>query len=214
MLMAAQVFSSLGIGLLVGILLGLSSAPVVGLVVGSITALLASLLGFNLPTKERAENASGNQLPQAMVQMLIALRAGTFGFACVAGIFIGIYMRTHDVLSPPARGLEARYAELLAVGFDPEQARALLVSPSGAPPAAGDSEPNTRQTVLFRIDAENCSQLGEDRFASLAAAAAYYRGRDLDWLADIAEGLDAGLDDEAQKRRALAAVVNVACRAD
>lgn len=214
MLIATQVFSSLGIGLLVGILLGLSSAPVVGLVVGSITALLASLLGLKLPARDSAAAATDDQLPQAMVQMLIGVRAGTFGFACVVGIFAGIYMRTHDLLSPPARGLEARYAELLAVGFDPGEARNLLISPPATSGHGGEGKLDTRQTVLFSIDAENCSQLSEDRFASLSAAAAYYRGRELDWLADIAEGLDAGLADEDQKRRALAAVVNVACRAD
>ena len=214
MLMTTQVFSSLGIGLLVGILLGLSSAPVVGLVVGSITALLASLLGFKLPVREGADGSKADQLPQATVQILIGLRAGTFGFACVLGIFAGIYMRTHDLLSPPERGLEARYAELLAVGFGPEQARARLMPSPATLQTVAERKPDTRQTVLFSIDAENCSQLSEDRFASLAAAAAYYRGRDLDWLADIALGLDAGLDDESQKRRALAAVVDVACRAD
>jgi len=214
MLMTTQVFSSLGIGLLVGILLGLSSAPVVGLVVGSITALLASLLGFKVPTRDRDEGAADEQLPPALAQMLIGVRAGTFGFACVLGIFAGIYMRTHDVLSPPERGLETRYAELLAVGFDPEKARALLISPSGAALATGNREPDTRQTVLFSVDAEKCAQLDVDRFASLDAAASYYRGLELDWLAEIALGLEAGLAEEEQKRRALTAVVNVACRAD
>ena len=210
MLMATQVFSSLGIGLLVGILLGLSSAPVVGLIVGSITALLASLLGFKLPERF-AGAAPGEPLAQEMQQTLIGLRAGTFGFACVLGILAGIFMRTHDFLSPPQPGLEARYAELLAVGFAPEEARRILIDPGALP---DESSPTTRQTVLFSIDAETCAQLAADRFASLAAAADYYRSRDLQWLADITLQLEAGIDDESAQRLALDAVVEAACHAD
>ena len=211
MLMATQVFSSLGIGLLVGILLGLSSAPVVGLIVGSITALLASVLGFKMPTWGSAGNESKERLPETSVQTLIGLRAGTFGFACVLGIFVGIYMRTHDVLSPRPPGLAERYEELLAIGFAPEDARALLV---GAGAASADAIPTTRQTVLFSGDADACENLAADRFATLAVAADYYRSRDLDWLADITRDIDAGLDEDADKRFALDAVVRAACRDD
>jgi hypothetical protein len=212
-LITTQVFSSLGVGLLVGILLGLSSAPVVGLLVGSLTALLASLLGFKLPTRGETESGpAAASLSQELVQTLIGLRAGTFGFACVLGIFVGIYLRTHDVLSPAAPGLEERYAELLAIGFSPQEARSVLVDGAFTDPAA--ATPTTRNTVLFGIDTALCQQLAPDRFATLAAAADYYRGRDLAWLADIALELDRGLDGEAEKRLALDAVVRTACRDD
>lgn len=211
MLIATQVFSSLGVGFLVGILLGLSSAPVVGLLVGSLTALLASLLGFKLPTRGDAD--SDAPLPREIVQTLIGLRAGTFGFACVLGIFVGIFMRTHDVLSPPEPGLEERYAELLAIGFSQEEARSVLIG-GGASAGSPASTPTTRNTVLFGIDAALCQQLAPDRFATLAAAADYYRGRDLAWLADITRELDNGLDAEGEKRLALNAVVRAACRDD
>lgn len=211
MLVGTQIFSSLGIGLLVGVLLGLSSAPVVGLVVGSITALLASLLGFRLPNRD--DNASSSEnLPEAMRQMLIGLRAGTFGFACIVGILAGIYMRTHDTLSPPEKGLEARYTELISIGFDPKDARRLLISPSGQITPSTGSTPDTQNTILFSTDAETCAQLEADRFANLAAAASYYRGLELDWLANLTRDLDAGLSDDAEKRLALTAVISTLCR--
>ena len=212
MLMATQVFSSLGIGLLVGILLGLSSAPVVGLIVGSITALLASLLGFKVPVRGGGDDGHDDRLPEASAQTLIGLRAGTFGFACVLGIFVGIYMRTHDVLSPKPPGLAERYEELLAIGFAPEAARGLLVGDGPAAYAAPEATPTTRQTVLFESEIEGCSNLAADRFATLEVAADYYRSRDLDWLADIAGDIDEELEEDGDKRFALDAVVSAACR--
>jgi hypothetical protein len=212
MLVVTQVFSSFGIGLLVGLLLGLSSAPVVGLVVGSITALLASLLGFELPTRDE----SASPIPRELRQTLIGVRAGTFGLACILGIFAGIYMRTHDVLSPPEPGLTERYEELQSIGFSPERARELLV-PGGelALAAATESDaPTTRNTVLFSVDAETCQQIAVDRFATVSAAADYYESRSLARLARITRDLDRELATEDDKRLAVKAVVEVMCERD
>ena len=212
MLVVTQVFSSFGIGLLVGLLLGLSSAPVVGLVVGSITALLASLLGFDLPSKGESESS----IPRELRQTLIGVRAGTFGLACILGIFAGIYMRTHGVLSPPEPGLKERYEELQSIGFSPERARELLV-PGGEVASAsptGDAPPSTRDTVLFSVDAETCQQIAVDRFATMAAAADYYESKSLERLAKITRDFDQKLATEDNKRLAVKAVVEVMCEGD
>ena len=209
MLVATQVFSSVGIGLLVGLLLGLSSAPVVGLVVGSVTALLAGLLGVAVPVKDGEQAAP---IPRGQQQALIGLRAGTFGLACIVGMFAGIYMRTHNLLSPPEPGLQERYDELMAIGFSAERARELVV----AAPAAGAAEagPSTRDTVLFSVDAETCEQLDIDRFGTLAAAASYYDTRELGRLARITRELDETIGDDAGKRAAVSAVLEVMCESD
>lgn len=106
------------------ILLGLSSSPVVGLVVGSITALLASLIGLKNPA---TDDDSGSQILTNSQFKLAGLRTGSFGLACVLGIFVGIYMRTHNVLSPVEPTLKVQFNELTQIGFSPKEARDLLV---------------------------------------------------------------------------------------
>lgn len=213
MLLLTQVFSSLGIGLLIGLLLGLSSAPVVGMVVGSVTALLASLLGVSLPSKD----ATAEPLSRERQQALIGVRAGTFGLACIVGMFAGIYMRTHDVLSPPLPGLEERYQELQSIGFTPEQARSLLVPSvkveAGGDGSAGDA-PSIRNTTLFSVDAETCQQIAIDRFATLEAAAKYYQGRELPRLARLTREIDQSIEADKDKRTAVRAMLEVACEED
>ena len=211
MLVATQVFSSLGIGLLVGLLLGLSSAPVVGMVVGSVTALLASLLGVGLPSKGDDQSPISRERQQS----LIGLRAGPFRLACIVGMFSGIYMRTHDLLSPPPTGLKERYEELQSIGFSPERARELLVPAAGAAAPTGDSvKPTTRNTTLFSVDAETCQQIAIGRFASLGAAAGYYEGKGLARLARLTREIDQSINDEAGKRVAVGAVLEVMCEED
>jgi hypothetical protein len=211
MLVATQIYSSLGIGLLVGLLLGLSSAPVVGLVVGSVTALLAGLLGVAVPSRD----AQQAPVPREQQQALIGLRAGTFGLACIVGMFAGITMRTYNVLSPPEPGLREHYEELMAIGFSAERARELAV----AAPATGvvgvdDAGPTTRDTVLFSVDSETCQQLAIDRFGTLSAAADYYETKGFDRLARITRELEQNIDDDSERRAAMGAVLEILCETD
>ena len=208
MLVATQVFSSTGIGLLVGLLLGLSSAPVVGLVVGAVTSLLAGLLGVAVPGK----NGESEPVPREQQQALIGLRAGTFGLACTVGLFAGIYMRTHNVLSPPEPGLQERYQELVAIGFAPERARELVAGTYGHTGTTPATQPVTRDTVLFSVDAETCQRLDIERFATLEAAASYYQSQDLEELARVTRRLDQSIEAEQDKRAAVGAAVELLCQ--
>lgn len=100
-------FSGIGIGLMVGVLLGLSISPVVGYFIGAVGTGLAALLGLN----DRHFSAAKG------------VRIGAFGFATVAGAAIGIYARTHDVF---ARSLQEQKAEIERVGYRPEEALAIM----------------------------------------------------------------------------------------
>lgn len=124
-----QVFSGLGIGLLVGIIVGLSVSPVVSIILGSLAALLAAFMG--LQDGGAAEPANPNFLSRLNMS---GLRMGSFGFACVAGILFGLFIRSHDLLSIP---VERQVEKWTKAGYKVEEARQFVAFQKlGVKPAA------------------------------------------------------------------------------
>jgi hypothetical protein len=163
-------FSGSGIGLLIGVLMGMSVTPTVAVIIGALASGLAILLGLN---DEHFNNAK-------------AVRIGGFGFACVLGIYFGLYARTHQMLSPaevPPPTLTEQKAEYVALGFSEREAldfiaftRFKIKNPSwvllgeaGAPSgtaAAGESlTEKARMTLLFgaEVDLDKCDELAGPR---------------------------------------------------
>jgi hypothetical protein len=101
------VFSGSGIGLLIGVLMGLATSPVVGVIIGALASSLALILGLN----------------EKHISTLKSIRIGAFGFACVAGACAGIFIRSHNLLSPNLEELKAQY---LRLGYNQEQALAFI----------------------------------------------------------------------------------------
>ncbi len=99
-----DIYSSTGLGLLVGLLMGLAVSPTVGLVVGGLASTLALLLGLNDRHFSRAK----------------AIRIGTFGFVCVVGALLGMLARTHQVFAP---SLSDQLSEYTDAGYTEEEAR-------------------------------------------------------------------------------------------
>ena len=82
-------FASLGLGLLIGLIMGLSISPTTKIVMGVLAAGLGAFLGFD----QRAFKASsGDDAPPARGDLLRELRVGSFAFAVVAGILVGMTM--------------------------------------------------------------------------------------------------------------------------
>ena len=96
-------YSGAGIGLLIGVLMGLAVSPTVGIIIGALASSLAILLGLN---DKHFSNAK-------------AVRIGSFGFACVLGALIGIFIRTNSLLAPD---LKSQYDKYIDVGFEHEEA--------------------------------------------------------------------------------------------
>ncbi len=212
--MAVQVFSGASIGLLLGLLMGLSTSPVVALVVGALAALLGAVV---LP---QAKGAANDTTPAR--QQAAAWRSGALGLAAIVGLVAGLWMRTHDVLSPPRPTLVQQVAALQAAGFGAEEARRLVAgrefpaaraasAPTAAAPAAAAAD--HRSTVLFSADATTCERLAPSRFKDVAAAAVAYEAAGFASLAGVARSLGKELADESQRKVALVAVVGVACAA-
>lgn len=96
-------YSGAGIGLLIGVLMGLAVSPTVGIIIGALASSLAILLGLNDKHFSDAK----------------AIRIGSFGFACVIGALIGIFIRTNSLLAPDIKSQFDKYRK---VGFDTTQA--------------------------------------------------------------------------------------------
>lgn len=97
-----------GIGLLFGIIMGTSTTPTVATILGALTAVLAGVLGLN---DKYFNNAK-------------AVRIGSFGFACVIGAYMGLFVRSHNLLSPSPEALKKQYVQL---GFSEERALELVL---------------------------------------------------------------------------------------
>ena len=105
-------FAGGAIGLLVGVSAGLSSAPVIAVVVGAISAGLLILLGLK---RGDAGESSARNAGAAMMA-----RVAAFGIVCTLALVGGVMARAYDVLSPSAIKLAEGWK---AAGFSPDQAR-------------------------------------------------------------------------------------------
>jgi hypothetical protein len=218
-MLAAQIFSGAGVGLLLGILLGLSSSPVVSLVVGALAALLAAFIGIRLPGKEAAD-APPETISVAQ-RRAAAFRAGAFGLTCVLGLLGGIYLRTHNSLSPAQPSLRQQVDELTAVGFSAVEARriavlhSLDVGSSEAKPTettkAADAVAMVRSTLLFAGSAERCERVSVDRFKDMAAAMAAYKAMDEPALLRVATAINQRLADDKARMELLRSVAEAVC---
>jgi hypothetical protein len=218
-MLIAQIFSGAGVGLLLGILLGLSSSPVVSLVVGALAAVLATFIGIRGPNKDSLE-APGEATNGAQRKGL-AFRAGAFGFTCIVGLLTGIYLRTHDSLSPPRPSLKQQVDELVSVGFSAAEARRIAVLHSldaeraEAKPAdavrASESAGAVQSTLLFGTSAETCDRVNVDRFKNMTTAIAAYNAMGESALLRIAQAINQQPLDDKARMALLRSVVEAVC---
>jgi hypothetical protein len=133
-----------GLGLLVGVLLGLSVTQLVGGVVAALSAVLAGFFGLS-----------------GMAGAGRSWRIGAFGFGCVLGVLAGLAIRSGALLAPSIASDVARWQ---LAGFPPEEARAyVLYERLGVKPAgitlAERPAPGAGSNVLFADKSGVCSQL-------------------------------------------------------
>lgn len=205
----SEALAGAALGLLVGALLGMSTSPVVGTVLAALTALLATVLGLS------ADATPGN--PQRWLPSASAVRITSFSILALVGALGGVYIRTHDALSP---GLAMQAVEWQNIGFEKSVAKELVayrvlgivpadwtVAPKGDSDSKDDVKPDPRRSVLFSANANDCAQLRPDRFAAgeLARSFAAAGGR---WeaLANAVKPMS-----DVQQKDALTAAWRIAC---
>ena len=122
-------YGGAGIGLLFGIVMGSSIAPIAAKTLAVLATLLAAMLGLNDKYFNDAKS----------------VRIGSFGFACVLGIIIGMFVRANNILSPSMMDLKQQY---LAVGFSEEEAlHFIVIKEFGGTVSGSDSSVNTPQLI-------------------------------------------------------------------
>jgi hypothetical protein len=159
--MFGQLFAGTGLGLLVGILVGLSSSPVVSVVVGALAAGMVTLLGYTRSSKDGEHAYSEGSV----------LRLGSFGVACAVAILCGLYIRTHNWLSPT---ITDQVADVQKAGYTPEEAHrwvayknvgTVLTSATGTTPTPTSAANSVASSVLFAGDnSGECQNFDPSRF--------------------------------------------------
>jgi hypothetical protein len=159
--MFSQVFAGGGLGLLVGLLLGLSSSPTVALVVGALATAMTTLLGF----VKADGGTTGISLKSS------AVRLGSFGFACAVAVLLGLLMRTHEWASP---SVDQQINALVKAGYSPDEARQWVEYRSLGtilnPAARGTSGAESRSP------ASNTSDLAASHSAALGSSVLFSGG--------------------------------------
>ena len=143
-LLLADVAAGGGMGLLVGMLLGLSVAQAVGGVIAALSALIGGFLGLT----------GGGDYARSW-------RTGAFGLACVIGALLGLFVRSGAVLAP---SIEQDVAQWQRAGFSKEQALSYVafarlgIKPAGSEMTARPV-PDATSNALFADRAGVCARL-------------------------------------------------------
>ncbi|GAB3013899.1 hypothetical protein GCM10027284_37340 [Cyclobacterium sediminis] len=130
----AAIFNGLGIGAFLGLLLGLSVSPVVSGVIGTISSLLAILVGLN----------------EKFLDPIKSLRIGSFGLFSVVGILLGLYIRANNPFAP---SLADKMNDYLEIGYSDIEARKFVTGFIRADSTIAKREANVLYSTEFKIEA-------------------------------------------------------------
>lgn len=145
---STAIFGGAGIGVLIGLLIGMSTSGTVGLVIGALASVLLVLLGF----KEKGDSN------------LQTLRVGSFGLFCSCAIMLGIYFRVNNSFTPSLQSeIEEWTSDSL---FSLEEAKSyVLYGRYGFIPNKAEINPEMdvkrRQLVLYNsnVDVTTCEEV-------------------------------------------------------
>lgn len=153
----ATILSGIGMGLLLGIIIGLSTTEVVKAIMGILTALLGAFLGFD--KRSFAGMEADEYLKEKHNSLFTALRAGWFGLAVVAGILSGMWIRTNEIFTPSVKWSVDQWT---AAGYDSLYARKLVTYQRFAiDPNTGELRPETELNKSARSSLFSSEQAQE-----------------------------------------------------
>lgn len=123
---AINVWSGAGLGLLLGVIVGLSQTPVVAEVMGVLTGLLAVFLGL--------QGSGDAELPVVGKLRMNGARIGSFGLAAALGLILGLFLRVANPFVETPDQEFARWAKAFP-GNEVLARQAMLFERMGIEPA-------------------------------------------------------------------------------
>ncbi|WP_422369491.1 hypothetical protein [Pelagibius sp.] len=168
----AMFAAACALGLLTGLLIGLSTSGVTGSVVSAVLAMAAgvvALTGVKNPFLPKGESAAPRSAGHNWA-------VTAFAVMTIAGLGSGLWARTHDLLSPTPQEIAERWQ---AIGLAPEIARrvavwqlsGLTLSTEGEVSAEAAEGPLKTASVLFSGEAGAACQRTDPSRAPDAAEA-------------------------------------------
>jgi hypothetical protein len=169
---AINVWSGAGLGLLLGVIVGLSQTPVVAEVMGVLTGVLAVFLGL--------QGGRDADLPVVGKLRLNGARIGSFGVAAALGLILGLFLR---VANPFVETPDQEFARWAKAFPDNEvlARQAMLYERTGIQPAQwyfangvgmevslNTDQAKTRRAVLYSVlnRTNLCNELDPARFTN------------------------------------------------
>lgn len=165
----AAILAGIGMGLLLGVIMGLSVSEVVKVILGALSVLLAAFLGFD---KRDFSGMDKDTYQKDKHETLItSLRAGFFGLAVVVGIFLGMWVRTTGVMAVP---IKDSVQEWIDAGYDSTTARKyvayerLAIDPTTGEAGEIGMLQRSQQTNLFSAEdiSSLCSTIDPDNWGN------------------------------------------------
>ena len=134
-----QAIGGLGLGVLMGLIIGLSTSEVVALILGALTAILTAIFGIS------SFEAKENKLTLPKYVFL-----GVFGVFCFLSIIMGVTIRNHNFLSP---SIELQVKKLKKADFTNEEIKnILLFSEYGIKPVGFEIVPAIKPESILMAD--------------------------------------------------------------
>lgn len=185
---SGEICTGAAFGLLAGLMLGMSVSPVVGTVIGPLFAMAAMFLGLQ-PAAETEGGTGGRRLPRPR-----AGQAGAFALGCLLALLAGVWIRTHNALSPP---LKDQINTLVEAGLSIEQAQKIVIAremrvvlgEGGEAKPADGKDVSPGASVLFSELQRRLTTLKPARFGDEAKLLSAYKeaGDDTRQLAEAVE---------------------------
>ena len=96
--------SSMLLGQLVGILLGLSVSESVSSTISALIGLFTTLTGLYFGSKIIDPNSTNEQVERSILLIKLSyIQVAGFSSFCLIGVLLGLYARTHNLLSPVSK---------------------------------------------------------------------------------------------------------------
>jgi hypothetical protein len=195
------VLSGAGLGILIGTCIGLSISEVVGVVLAALTSLLAAYFGLKPPAEQSTPSRG---------QLIIVT---SFSFSCVIAIFLSVYLRANNVLSPSSNEI---MEDIRAVGFTETEAKKIFLFRQYGMSASGEQNISpsrlreAEHTVLFNADAvyNAFKELQRSNFPSTEEQLNGFRIRQGKYKA-FADTLSSNVKDEHDQQAILRATLNL-----